>query len=54
MGVHVRDWNDQSVETFKKKLLDAKERLERELFELTEEDAAIELHVSLPDEGEHS
>jgi hypothetical protein len=54
LGLHLQDWNDRSVETFKNNLLSAKERVEREIFELSEEDTAIELHVVLPKQGERT
>ncbi len=54
LGLHLQDWNDRSVETFKSNLLNAKERLEREIFELSQTETAIELHVNLPGEGERT
>ncbi|MAU00653.1 MAG: hypothetical protein CL608_26205 [Anaerolineaceae bacterium] len=54
LGLHLQDWNDRSLETFKNNLLEAKERLEREIFELTENESAIELHVVLPEEGKQT
>ncbi len=54
MGIYPRDWNDKSIETFKRSLLDAKDRLERELLALTDDEAAIELSVNIPGEGMHT
>jgi hypothetical protein len=54
MGLYPHDWNDRSVGTFKSNLLDAKDRLEREIFELSEDEAAVELRMALPGEEEHT
>ena len=34
LGITLNDWNDRSVENFKRSLIEAKERTEREIFEL--------------------
>lgn len=54
VGIYPYDWNDRSIETFKQNLLEAKDRLERELFELAEDEAVIELNVNLPGDEEHT
>ncbi len=54
IGVPPRDWNDKSIETFKRNLLNAKERLERELLALTDDETAVELSVNIPGEGYHT
>lgn len=50
LGVSIHDWNDQSVEAFKRQLLAIKERVEHEVHELALDEAAIELEVALPND----
>lgn len=52
LGVSTADWNDRSVENFKATLLQTRERLQRELFAIEEEEDTIELRVNRPGEGE--
>lgn len=52
LGVNILDWNDQSVTSFKQSLLHARERLQRELLAIEEEEDTIELRVTLPDADE--
>lgn len=52
LGVSTADWNDRSVEGFKSTLLATRERLQRELFAIEEEEDTIELRVNRPGEGE--
>ncbi len=51
LGIPVYDWGDQSIDTFQKNLLDIKERVEREVLELSEDESVIELDILLPDQG---
>lgn len=53
IGLEPSDWNDRSVEAFKVSLLDARERLQKELFEITEDEEVIELGINFPHEGVH-
>ncbi len=53
LGVALHDWNDRSEETFKRDLLDIKERVEREVFDLAKDESVVKLTVSLPDQKEH-
>ncbi|MCA9995239.1 MAG: hypothetical protein KDE56_05805 [Anaerolineales bacterium] len=52
LGVSTADWNDSSAETFKSTLLQTRERLQRELFAIEEEEDTIELRVNRPGEDE--
>ena len=52
LGISTADWNDRSVTSFKESLLQARERLQRELFAIEEDEDIIELHVARPDAGE--
>ncbi len=52
IGVTPYDWNDRSVDSFKEKLLEARERLQNEALDLRDDEAAIELHVARPETGE--
>jgi hypothetical protein len=52
LGISTSDWNDRSVENFKATLLQTRERLQRELFAIEEEEDSIELRVNRPGEGE--
>lgn len=52
LGISTSDWNDRSVTNFKETLLAARERLQRELFAIEEDEEIIELHVTRPDTGE--
>jgi hypothetical protein len=52
LGVPLYDWSDQSEETFKQKLLEIKERVEREVLVLAQDEAVVRLSISLPDQGE--
>lgn len=54
MGLYPHDWNDRSIDTFKQNLLEARDRLQRELFALTEDEAVIELSVNLPGSEERT
>jgi hypothetical protein len=54
LGISLNDWNDHSNENFKQKLLEAKVRVEHEIFELTNDDAAIKLSVALPTKDEQT
>lgn len=51
LGIPVYDWSDQSIDIFQKNLLDIKERIEREVLELSEDESVIELDILLPDQG---
>ena len=53
LGIHLRDWNDDSEERFREKLLTAREEVEREIQELIEEDRVVILSLQLPDEAPH-
>lgn len=48
LGIAPVDWNDQSLENFKHNLAEAKERAEREIFELAVDESTVKLSVSLP------
>ncbi len=48
LGIALNDWNDRSYENFKQNLLEAKERVEHEVFELAADESSIKLSVSLP------
>lgn len=52
IGLHLNDWNDRSIDSFKNDLLNAKDRLEREILELTEDEEVVELNVTVSGEGE--
>jgi len=54
LGIALNDWNDRSDENFKRNLLEAKERVEHEIFELTEDESAVELSVALPKKDEQT
>lgn len=54
LGISLYDWNDRSIQTFKHSCLEVKERVERELLELAEDEAVVELHVSLPAQSERT
>ncbi len=54
LGIALNDWNDRSNEAFKQKLLEAKERVEREVFELGVDEASVKLSVSLPMKDEQT
>jgi hypothetical protein len=54
MGLYLHDWNDRSIESFKKNLLETRDRLEREIFALAEDEEVIELNVMLPGQAEHT
>ena len=46
LGVSTSDWNDQSVVSFEKAMLQARERLQRELLAIEEDEDVIQLSVS--------
>jgi hypothetical protein len=48
LGIHLRDWNDNSEERFYKKLRDARDEIVREISELVEEEAVISIRVQIP------
>ena len=48
LGIALNDWNDRSFENFKLSLVEAKERTEREIFELAADKSSVKLSVSLP------
>lgn len=52
IGVGLNDWNDRSYENFKSSILEAKERVEHEVFELSADEAAVKLSVSVPTKDE--
>ena len=54
MGLYPHDWNDRSIDTFKQSLQEARDRLQRELFALSEDEAVIELNVNLPGSEEQT
>ena len=54
LGIALNDWNDRSNETFRRNLLEAKVRVEHEVFELTSDEAAVQLSVSLPEKSEQT
>jgi hypothetical protein len=54
LGIALNDWNDRSEENFKRTLLEAKERVEHEVFELRADEAAVKLSVSLPTKDEQT
>jgi hypothetical protein len=54
VGISLRDWNDRSEETFKARLLEIKELVEREALGLAEEGETIQLHIHVPDAGERT
>lgn len=54
LGITLNDWNDHSEEIFRQKLSEAKERVEREIFELTNDTIAVELSVALPTQSEQT
>src|SRR5579875_3313904 len=54
LGIVLSDWNDHSYESFKRALLETKERVEHEVFELTTDEAAIKLSLSLPTKDEQT
>ncbi len=54
LGIALNDWNDRSNETFRHNLLEAKVRVEHEVFELTSGEAAVQLSVSLPEKSEQT
>jgi hypothetical protein len=49
-GLSLYDWNDDSVITFQNTLLDLKQRVEREVLELTQEEHAVTLQLTIPGE----
>ena len=54
LGITLNDWNDHSEEIFRQKLSEAKERVEHEIFELTNDTIAVELSVALPTQNEQT
>lgn len=54
LGISLTDWNDQSYENFKRSLLEAKERVKHEVFELATDEVAVKLSVSLPTKEEQT
>lgn len=52
IGITPYDWNDRSVDSFKEKLIEARDRLQNEALDLRDDEAAIELHVARPETGE--
>ncbi len=54
LGIALHDWNDRSGEAFKRNLLDIKERVEHEVFELAKDESAVKLSVSLPNQEEQT
>lgn len=54
LGIVLSDWNDQSYRNFKEGLLEAKTRVEHEIFELATDEAAVELSLSLPTKDEQT
>jgi len=54
LGIALHDWNDHSGEAFKRNLLDIKERVEHEVFELAKDESAVKLSVSLPNQEEQT
>lgn len=54
LGIAVTDWNDQSFERFKRSLLEAKERVKHEVFEIATDEVAVKLSVSLPTKEEQT
>lgn len=52
LGIALHDWNDRSGEVFRRNLLDIKERVEHEVFELAKDESVVKLSVSLPDQEE--
>ena len=54
VGVSLRDWNDRSEETFKARLLETKEQIEREALGLAKEGETIQLNIHVPDVGERT
>jgi hypothetical protein len=54
LGIALNDWNDRSSETFRQKLLEAKERVEHEVFELASGESSVKLSVSLPTKDEQT
>ena len=51
IGITPYDWNDRSVDSFKEKLIEARDRLQNEALDLRDDEAAIELHVARPETG---
>lgn len=54
LGVSPHDWNDRSVESFQRNLLEVQTRLQRELFALHTDEAVVELQVNRPGAGERT
>jgi len=54
LGIALNDWNDRSYENFKQNLLEAKERIEYEVFELAEDSTVVKLSVLLPAKDEQT
>ena len=48
LGITLNDWNDRSFENFKRSLVEAKDRTEREIFELAADESSVKLSLSLP------
>lgn len=54
LGIALNDWNDRSDENFRQKLLESKERVKHEVFELSEDETSVKLSVSLPTKDEQT
>ena len=54
LGIAINDWNDRSNENFRSKLLEAKVRVEHEVFGLASGEAAVKLSVTLPEKNEQT
>lgn len=54
LGIALHDWNDRSGEAFKRNLVDIKERVEHEIFELAQDESVVKLSVSLPNQEEQT
>lgn len=53
LGVSMRDWNDNSEERFQTKLLKARDEVERDIYELIEEDKTVLFTIKMPDDEPH-
>ncbi len=54
LGIALTDWNDRSDENFRHKLLEARARVEQEVFELSGDESSIKLSLSLPTKDEQT
>ncbi|GHO75235.1 hypothetical protein KSD_30060 [Ktedonobacter sp. SOSP1-85] len=54
LGISLSDWNDRSNETFRHNLLEARKRIENEIFDLSSDETAVKLSVALPEKSEQT